>query len=178
MRGCEGSKEGSSEGRPPASPPPTPLHPQGQMLAERADAVRAKVSRLVAAVVLLFAACWGPIQLFLVLQALGPSGSWHPRSHAAYALKIWAHCMSYSNSALNPLLYAFLGSHFRQALRRVCSCAPSVPRAVDPRISPPPPHTELHRPASLHDPGTRAEPGSSGPGPCRLCVLREHAAPL
>ncbi|EPQ08056.1 KiSS-1 receptor [Myotis brandtii] len=83
----------------------------GQMLAERADAVRAKVSRLVAAVVLLFATCWGPIQVFLVLQALGPSGSWHPRSYAAYALKIWAHCMSYSNSALNPLLYAFLGSH-------------------------------------------------------------------
>lgn len=91
---------------------------------ERAGAVRAKVSRLVAAVVLLFAACWGPIQLFLLLQALGPAGAWHPRSYAAYALKIWAHCMSYCNSALNPLLYAFLGSHFRQAFRRVCPCAP------------------------------------------------------
>lgn len=98
--------------------------PQGQLLAERAGALRAKVSRLVAAVVLLFAACWGPIQLFLLLQALGPAGAWHPRSYAAYALKIWAHCMSYCNSALNPLLYAFLGSHFRQAFRRVCPCAP------------------------------------------------------
>ncbi|XP_069448033.1 kiSS-1 receptor isoform X1 [Ovis canadensis] len=97
---------------------------QGQLLVERAGAVRAKVSRLVAAVVLLFAACWGPIQLFLLLQALGPAGAWHPRSYAAYALKIWAHCMSYCNSALNPLLYAFLGSHFRQAFRRVCPCAP------------------------------------------------------
>ncbi|OWK12064.1 hypothetical protein Celaphus_00003541 [Cervus elaphus hippelaphus] len=97
---------------------------QGQLLAERAGALRAKVSRLVAAVVLLFAACWGPIQLFLLLQALGPAGAWHPRSYAAYALKIWAHCMSYCNSALNPLLYAFLGSHFRQAFRRVCPCAP------------------------------------------------------
>ncbi|XP_010842949.1 PREDICTED: kiSS-1 receptor [Bison bison bison] len=89
-----------------------------------AGAVRAKVSRLVAAVILLFAACWGPIQLFLLLQALGPAGAWHPRSYTAYALKIWAHCMSYCNSALNPLLYAFLGSHFRQAFRRVCPCAP------------------------------------------------------
>lgn len=101
--------------------------PQGQPLAERASAVRARVSRLVAAVVLLFAACWGPIQLFLVLQALGPAGAWHPRSYAAYALKIWAHCMSYSNSALNPLLYAFLGSHFRRAFRRACPCAPRRP---------------------------------------------------
>ncbi|KAL6056882.1 hypothetical protein STEG23_003286 [Scotinomys teguina] len=105
-------------------PAPTDGALQGQLLAQRAGAVRTKVSRLVAAVVLLFAACWGPIQLFLVLQALGPAGAWHPRSYAAYALKIWAHCMSYSNSALNPLLYAFLGSHFRQAFCRVCPCGP------------------------------------------------------
>uniref|UniRef100_A0A8C9PAC9 KiSS-1 receptor n=1 Tax=Spermophilus dauricus TaxID=99837 RepID=A0A8C9PAC9_SPEDA len=111
-------------GRAAVRPAPTDGTLQGQLLAERAGAVRAKVSRLVAAVVLLFAACWGPIQLFLVLQALGPTGAWHPRSYAAYALKIWAHCMSYSNSALNPVLYAFLGSHFRQAFRRVCPCAP------------------------------------------------------
>ncbi|KAM5237887.1 kiSS-1 receptor [Ctenodactylus gundi] len=115
-------------GRASVRPAPTDGTLQGRRAAERAGAVRAKVSRLVAAVVLLFAACWGPIQLFLVLQALGPAGAWHPRSYAAYALKIWAHCMSYSNSALNPLLYAFLGSHFRQAFRRVCPCAPRRPR--------------------------------------------------
>ncbi|KAF6094500.1 KISS1 receptor [Phyllostomus discolor] len=123
-------------GRAAVLPAPADSALQGQLLAERADAVRARVSRLVAAVVLLFATCWGPIQLFLVLQALGPAGSWHPRSYAAYALKTWAHCMSYSNSALNPLLYAFLGSHFRQALRRVCSCAPPSP-LCPPRPGPP-----------------------------------------
>ncbi|KAM5230818.1 kiSS-1 receptor isoform 2-T2 [Hipposideros larvatus] len=111
-------------GRAAVRPAPADSALQGQLLADRVGAVRTKVSRLVAAVVLLFATCWGPIQLFLVLQALGPAGSWHPRSYAAYVLKIWAHCMSYSNSALNPLLYAFLGSHFRQAFRRVCPCAP------------------------------------------------------
>lgn len=141
--------------------------------------MRTKVSRLVAAVVLLFAACWGPIQLFLVLQALGPAGSWHPRSYAAYVLKIWAHCMSYSNSALNPLLYAFLGSHFRQAFHRVCHCAPRRPRR--PRwpgpSCPTAPHAELHFLTAHPAPRTRKQ-GSSGPGLCRLCVLREHAAPL
>ncbi|KAM6168039.1 kiSS-1 receptor [Erethizon dorsatum] len=111
-------------GRAAVRPSPTDGTFQGRLLAQRAGAVRARVSRLVAAVVLLFATCWGPIQLFLVLQALGPAGAWHPRSYTAYALKTWAHCMSYSNSALNPLLYAFLGSHFRQAFRRVCPCAP------------------------------------------------------
>ena len=156
--------------------PPT----QGQVLAERAGAVRAKVSRLVAAVVLLFAACWGPIQLFLVLQALGPAGSWHPRSYAAYALKTWAHCMSYSNSALNPLLYAFLGSHFRQAFRRVCPCAPRPPRR--PRrpgpSDPAAPHAELHRLGSHPAPAREQKPGSSGLAARGLCVLGEDTAPL
>ncbi|XP_032702899.1 LOW QUALITY PROTEIN: kiSS-1 receptor [Lontra canadensis] len=154
---------------------------QGQLLAERAGAVRAKVSRLVAAVVLLFAACWGPIQLFLVLQAVGPAGAWHPRSYAAYALKTWAHCMSYSNSALNPLLYAFLGSHFRQAFRRVCPCAPRRPpqHPGSGPSHPAAPHTESHRPAAHPDTARTRTPGSlaCGPGARRLCVLREHAAP-
>ncbi|XP_008593266.1 PREDICTED: kiSS-1 receptor, partial [Galeopterus variegatus] len=145
-------------GRAAVRPAPADGALQGQLLAQRAGAVRAKVSRLVAAVVLLFAACWGPIQLFLVLQALGPAGAWHPRSYAAYALKTWAHCMSYSNSALNPLLYAFLGSHFRQAFRRVCPCAPRRPRRPHrPGPSDPAaPHAEVHRLAPARTP----KPGS------------------
>uniref|UniRef100_G1QJT0 KiSS-1 receptor n=1 Tax=Nomascus leucogenys TaxID=61853 RepID=G1QJT0_NOMLE len=162
-------------GRVAVRPAPADSALQGQVLADRAGALRAKVSRLVAAVVLLFAACWGPIQLFLVLQALGPAGSWHPRSYAAYALNTWAHCMSYSNSALNPLLYAFLGSHFRQAFRHVCRCAPRRPRR--PRrpgpSDPAAPHTELHRLGSHLAPTGAQKPGSSA-----LCVLGEDAAPL
>ncbi|XP_013360560.1 PREDICTED: kiSS-1 receptor isoform X1 [Chinchilla lanigera] len=134
-------------GRAAVRPAPTDGTFQERLLAQRAGAVRAKVSRLVAAVVLLFATCWGPIQLFLVLQALGPAGAWHPRSYAAYALKTWAHCMSYSNSALNPLLYAFLSSRFRQAFRRVCACAPGRqrrPRGPAPS-DPGAPNAELRR---------------------------------
>ncbi|XP_025717015.2 kiSS-1 receptor [Callorhinus ursinus] len=157
-------------GRTAVRPAATDSALQGQLGAERASAVRARVSRLVAAVVLLFAACWGPIQLFLVLQAVGPAGAWHPRSYTAYALKIWAHCMSYSNSALNPLLYAFLGSHFRQAFLRVCPCAPRRPpqhRGSGPS-DPTAPHTELHRLAAPAATARTQTPGS------RVCVPREH----
>ncbi|KAM6219694.1 LOW QUALITY PROTEIN: kiSS-1 receptor [Rhynchocyon petersi] len=150
---------------------------EGQLLSESAGAVRANVLRLVTAVVLLVAACWGPIQLFLMLLALGPAGAWHPRSYAAYVLKIWAHCMSYSNSALNPLL-VFLGSHFRQAFGRVCPCGPRRSRCPsrhppsDPAVS----QTELHRLAAHLAPARRPKPaeqpraGSTqtvrpGPGP-------------
>ncbi|XP_032746580.1 kiSS-1 receptor [Rattus rattus] len=165
-------------GRAAVRPAPTDGALQGQLLAQRAGAVRTKVSRLVAAVVLLFAACWGPIQLFLVLQALGPSGAWHPRSYAAYALKIWAHCMSYSNSALNPLLYAFLGSHFRQAFCRVCPCGPQGQRrphasAHSDRAAPHSvPHSRAAHPVRVRTP----EPGN--PVVRSPCVQGEHTAPL
>ncbi|XP_006898074.1 PREDICTED: kiSS-1 receptor [Elephantulus edwardii] len=155
------------------SPAPADGARQGQLLSERAGAVRAKVSRLVAAVVLLFATCWGPIQLFLVLQALGPAGAWHPRSYAAYALKTCAHCMSYSNSALNPLLYAFLGSHFRQAFRRVCPCAPQrAQRACRPGpLDPAGPHAELRRLAAHPAPARTPKAHSGGPGARVPCAL-------
>ncbi|CAO2641529.1 KiSS-1 receptor, partial [Lemmus lemmus] len=158
---------------------PAPTDGALQLLAQRAGAVRTKVSRLVAAVVLLFAACWGPIQLFLVLQALGPAGAWHPRSYAAYALKIWAHCMSYSNSALNPLLYAFLGSHFRQAFCRVCPCGQRRQRrshgsALSDRAAT---HTAPHSLAAHPANGVRTpEPGN--PSVRSLCPLQEQTVPL
>ncbi|KAG8011852.1 G-protein coupled receptor 54 [Nibea albiflora] len=67
---------------------------QLQAQAERAAAVRARVSRMVVVMVALFLICWGPIQL-----------------------KIWGHCMSYSNSTVNPLVYAFMGNNFRKAFK-------------------------------------------------------------
>ncbi|KAM7415844.1 hypothetical protein PAMA_018078 [Pampus argenteus] len=67
---------------------------QLQAQAERAAAVRARVSRMVVVMVALFLICWGPIQL-----------------------KIWGHCMSYSNSSVNPLVYAFMGNNFRKAFK-------------------------------------------------------------
>uniref|UniRef100_A0A3P8T688 G-protein coupled receptors family 1 profile domain-containing protein n=1 Tax=Amphiprion percula TaxID=161767 RepID=A0A3P8T688_AMPPE len=84
---------------------------QLQAQAERAAAVRARVSRMVVVMVVLFLICWGPIQVCILLQAFGL------RSYILYKLKIWGHCMSYSNSSVNPLVYAFMGNNFRKAFR-------------------------------------------------------------
>uniref|UniRef100_A0A3P8T8J1 G-protein coupled receptors family 1 profile domain-containing protein n=1 Tax=Amphiprion percula TaxID=161767 RepID=A0A3P8T8J1_AMPPE len=84
---------------------------RGKVLAERAAAVRARVSRMVVVMVVLFLICWGPIQVCILLQAFGL------RSYILYKLKIWGHCMSYSNSSVNPLVYAFMGNNFRKAFR-------------------------------------------------------------
>ncbi|XP_044053317.1 KISS1 receptor b isoform X2 [Siniperca chuatsi] len=83
---------------------------QLQAQAERA-AVRARVSRMVVVMVALFLICWGPIQVCILLQAFGL------RSYVLYKLKIWGHCMSYSNSSVNPLVYAFMGNNFRKAFK-------------------------------------------------------------
>uniref|UniRef100_A0A3B5BGV1 G-protein coupled receptor 54-like n=1 Tax=Stegastes partitus TaxID=144197 RepID=A0A3B5BGV1_9TELE len=71
----------------------------------------ARVSRMVVVMVVLFLICWGPIQVCILLQAFGL------RSYILYKLKIWGHCMSYSNSSVNPLVYAFMGNNFRKAFR-------------------------------------------------------------
>ncbi|XP_041643533.1 KISS1 receptor b isoform X1 [Cheilinus undulatus] len=84
---------------------------QLQAQAVRAAAVRARVSRMVVVMVVLFLICWGPIQICILLQAFGF------RSYILYKLKIWGHCMSYSNSSINPLVYAFMGNNFRKAFK-------------------------------------------------------------
>ncbi|XP_068452326.1 KISS1 receptor b [Clinocottus analis] len=84
---------------------------QLQAQAGRAAAVRARVSRMVVVMVALFLVCWGPIQVCILLQTFGL------RSYVLYKLRIWGHCMSYSNSSVNPLVYAFLGNNFQKAFR-------------------------------------------------------------
>ncbi|XP_038627695.1 kiSS-1 receptor [Tachyglossus aculeatus] len=89
---------------------------QAQLLAERSEAMRTKISRMVAVVVALFTLCWGPIQLYILFQAFSPS---FQRNYYTYKVKIWAHCMSYTNSSINPIVYAFLGANFRKAFKKV-----------------------------------------------------------
>uniref|UniRef100_W5M374 G-protein coupled receptor 54-like n=1 Tax=Lepisosteus oculatus TaxID=7918 RepID=W5M374_LEPOC len=97
---------------------PSPL-PQLQFLAERSEATRTKISRMVAVMVLLFTVCWGPIQFYILVQAFSPQ---FQHSYSTYKLKIWAHCMSYANSCVNPIVYAFMGASFRKAFKRAFPC--------------------------------------------------------
>ncbi|XP_006017627.1 kiSS-1 receptor [Alligator sinensis] len=89
---------------------------QVQQLAERSEALRARISRMVAIIVVLFTVCWGPMQFLILLQAFAPG---FQRNYYTYKVKIWAHCMSYANSSVNPLVYAFMGANFRKAFRKV-----------------------------------------------------------
>ncbi|XP_056373874.1 kiSS-1 receptor isoform X1 [Hyla sarda] len=89
---------------------------QIQLLAERSEVMRTRISRMVAVIVLLFTVCWGPIQLYILFQAFSPT---FKRDYYTYKIKIFAHCMSYTNSSINPIVYAFMGANFRKAFNKV-----------------------------------------------------------
>uniref|UniRef100_A0A3Q4ICY8 G-protein coupled receptors family 1 profile domain-containing protein n=1 Tax=Neolamprologus brichardi TaxID=32507 RepID=A0A3Q4ICY8_NEOBR len=68
-------------------------------------------SRMVVVMVSLFLICWYWKEVCILLQAFGL------QSYILYKLKIWGHCMSYSNSSVNQFMYAFTGNNFRKAFK-------------------------------------------------------------
>ncbi|KAL2077773.1 hypothetical protein ACEWY4_027277 [Coilia grayii] len=76
------------------------------------------VLKMVVAVVLAFFLCWFPfhtVTLLDVLHHLGVlRGCWV--RHAVEKLLPFTSCLGFSNSAVNPFLYCFVGNHFRQQL--------------------------------------------------------------
>ncbi|XP_022245647.1 allatostatin-A receptor-like [Limulus polyphemus] len=93
--------------------------PGGKMSAESHKSKK-RVTRMVVIVVLIFAICWFPIQIVLVLKSLN---KYHLET-ATIVVQIASHILAYMNSCVNPILYAFLSDNFRKAFRKVISCSP------------------------------------------------------
>ncbi|XP_011497767.1 PREDICTED: allatostatin-A receptor-like [Ceratosolen solmsi marchali] len=79
---------------------------------------RKRVTRLVLVVVGVFAICWCPIQVILVVKSL----DMYPLSSGTIMLQIASHVLAYTNSCVNPILYAFLSDNFRKAFRKIIYC--------------------------------------------------------
>lgn len=88
---------------------------QVNLLSERTISIRSKVSKMVVVIVLLFALCWGPIQIFVLFQSFYPN---FRATYATYKIKTWANCMSYANSSVNPIVYGFMGASFQKSFRK------------------------------------------------------------
>eukprot|EP00062_Callorhinchus_milii_P010104 gi/632954856/ref/XP_007893183.1/ PREDICTED: delta-type opioid receptor [Callorhinchus milii] len=75
-----------------------------------------RITRMVLVVVAIFIICWTPIHIFVIIKTLvkiNPTplvtASWH-----------FCIALGYTNSCLNPVLYAFLDENFKRCFREFC----------------------------------------------------------
>ncbi|KAH7944388.1 hypothetical protein HPB52_018935 [Rhipicephalus sanguineus] len=95
-----------------------------------AESVRSKkrVTRLVVVVVVVFAVCWCPVQVVLVLKSVDIYGL--PMNPPRIVVQIASQILAYTNSCVNPFLYAFLSDNFRKSFRKVIFCYRKTQAAV------------------------------------------------
>ena len=75
-----------------------------------------KVTKLVIVVVVVFSVCWLPSHVTWLWINFYPS-TWK-QTYLFYYLKISSHVLSYANSCMNPVIYAFLSTQFRKGFNR------------------------------------------------------------
>ncbi|XP_071764028.1 galanin receptor 2a [Centroberyx gerrardi] len=78
-----------------------------------------KVTKMIITVAALFCLCWLPHHLVILCMWFGH----FPLNHATYVLRILSHLVAYTNSCLNPIVYALVSKHFRKGFRKVFGCA-------------------------------------------------------
>jgi hypothetical protein len=91
--------------------------PGGRVSAESRRGKK-RVTRMVCIVVVIFAVCWCPIQLVLVLKSL----ALFEITPLTVMIQIISHVLAYMNSCVNPFLYALISDNFRKAFRKVVYC--------------------------------------------------------
>ncbi|CAG9097135.1 hypothetical protein JYU34_007501 [Plutella xylostella] len=80
-----------------------------------------KVTKLVLTVIAVYVLCWLPYWAFQVALIYSPATEC--ASRVTITVFLVAGCFSYSNSAMNPILYAFLSENFKKSFLKACTCA-------------------------------------------------------
>ncbi|KAB5530751.1 hypothetical protein PHYPO_G00133010 [Pangasianodon hypophthalmus] len=78
----------------------------------------AKTAQTVLVVVVVFCLSWLPHHVVHLWVEFGS----FPLNQASFLFRVVAHCLAYSNSSVNPIIYAFLSENFRQAYKQVFQC--------------------------------------------------------
>ncbi|XP_069786463.1 mu-type opioid receptor-like [Narcine bancroftii] len=75
-----------------------------------------RITRMVLVVVMVFIVCWMPIHVYVILRALVVIPS------TILDMVAWHFCITlgYTNSCLNPVLYAYLDENFKRCFREFC----------------------------------------------------------
>ncbi|CAL1290535.1 unnamed protein product [Larinioides sclopetarius] len=80
-----------------------------------------KVTYLVLTVITVYVICWLPYWITQVYITLLPPMK--RQSHLGLTIILLAGCLSYANSAMNPILYAFLSDNFKKSFAKAFTCA-------------------------------------------------------
>ncbi|KAM7381127.1 hypothetical protein PAMA_012119 [Pampus argenteus] len=78
-----------------------------------------KVTKMIIIVAALFCLCWLPHHLVILCMWFGR----FPLNHTTYVLRILSHLVAYTNSCMNPIVYALVSKHFRKGFRKVFTCS-------------------------------------------------------
>ncbi|KAM7420490.1 hypothetical protein PAMA_014958 [Pampus argenteus] len=76
-----------------------------------------RITRMVLVVVTVFVICWTPIHIFIIIKTMVDIDHKNLLVMASWHLCI---ALGYTNSSLNPVLYAFLDENFKRCFRDFC----------------------------------------------------------
>lgn len=77
-----------------------------------------QTAQTVLVVVVVFCLSWLPDHVVHLWVEFGT----FPLNQTSFVLRVAAHCLAYSNSSVNPVIYAFLSENFRKAYKQVFKC--------------------------------------------------------
>lgn len=80
-----------------------------------------KVTKLVLTVITVYVLCWLPYWISQVALINSPPDTC--KSRLEITIFVLVGCLGYSNSAMNPILYAFLSDNFKKSFLKACTCA-------------------------------------------------------
>ncbi|XP_032875616.1 kappa-type opioid receptor [Amblyraja radiata] len=75
-----------------------------------------RITRMVLIIVAVFIICWTPIHIFLLVDSVVNV----PNTSAVSAGYYFSVALGYTNSSLNPILYAFLDENFKRCFKDFC----------------------------------------------------------
>lgn len=80
-----------------------------------------KVTKLVLTVITVYVLCWLPYWIGQLALIHSPPDLC--KSRLEITIFVLVGCLGYSNSAMNPILYAFLSDNFKKSFLKACTCA-------------------------------------------------------
>lgn len=80
-----------------------------------------KVTKMVLTVITVYILCWLPHWISQVALINSPPEICQSRLEVMIFMMVG--CLGYSNSAMNPILYAFLSDNFKKSFLKACTCA-------------------------------------------------------